>query len=667
MTDRFSRPKPEGPTETFRADLPGRHAWRRPGRLGRIAIAGVVALMLLALFGGVWVKVAFLSDLPAVPGADALWSLNRAPGVTFIDRDGTQIAVRGPRHGLRVRLADLPPYVPKAFLAAEDRRFYRHGPVDWTGVARALIANSRAGTVVQGGSTLTQQLAKSLFLKPDQTLKRKVQEAALAYRLGAIMSRDQILELYLSRVFFGASAYGVEAASQTYFGKPARELTLAEAALLAALPKAPSRLSPVRDMPAALARSRLVLDRMAQEGWITADDERRAVAAPPALAAENPEDAALGYVLDLAQAEAVRRAAGQAPDLVVTLTIDRALQTSATQIVRRVIEARGRATGAGQAALVALGPEGDVRALVGGVDHGFSRFDRAVQAQRQPGSAFKPFVYAAALEAGIRPTDTRTDAPIRLGPWSPENYGGGYRGVITIEDALVHSVNTIAVRLTKEVGPDKVADVAQRFGLASIPADPGLSVALGSYETNLLELTSGYQVFQQDGRRLEPYLVSRIATSSGQVLYEARTAPPRQVYDPARAGTMVRMMKAVIERGTGTHAAIGRPAAGKTGTSQTWRDAWFVGFTPDWVCGVWVGNDDDRPMNKVTGGELPAEIWRRFMLVAHDGLPARDFPWLGDDRAPVETTAADQDERGAFYRGLASDFADAATPNRANP
>ena len=667
MTDRFSRPKPEGPTETFRADLPGGRAWPRPGRLGRIAIAGVVALMLLAVFAGVWVKVAFLSDLPAVPGADALWSLNRAPGVTFIDRDGTQIAVRGPRHGLRVRLADLPPYVPKAFLAAEDRRFYRHGPVDWTGVARALIANSRAGTVVQGGSTLTQQLAKSLFLKPDQTLKRKVQEAALAYRLGAIMSRDQILELYLSRVFFGASAYGVEAASQTYFGKPARELTLAEAALLAALPKAPSRLSPVKDMPAALARSRLVLDRMAQEGWITADDERRAVAAPPALVAESPEDADLGYVLDLAQAEAVRRAAGQAPDLVVTLTIDRALQTSATQIVRRVIEARGRATGAGQAALVALGPEGDVRALVGGVDHGFSRFDRAVQAQRQPGSAFKPFVYAAALEAGIRPTDTRTDAPIRLGPWSPENYGGGYRGVITIEDALVHSVNTIAVRLTKEVGPDKVADVAQRFGLASIPADPGLSVALGSYETNLLELTSGYQVFQQDGRRLEPYLVSRIATSSGQVLYEARPPPPRQVYDPARAGTMVRMMKAVIERGTGTHAAIGRPAAGKTGTSQTWRDAWFVGFTPDWVCGVWVGNDDDRPMNKVTGGELPAEIWRRFMLVAHDGLPARDFPWLGDDRAPVETTAADQDERGAFYRGLASDFADAATPNRANP
>ena len=661
MTDHFQDRDPQKAFSTFRADLP-RRGRLRLSPLARIAISGAVALVLLGVLGAVWVKLAYLSDLPAVPRADALWSLNRAPGIAFLDRTGARLATRGPRNGLKVNLGDLPAYVPKAFLAAEDRRFYHHGPVDWYGAARALFANARAGAVVQGGSTLTQQLAKSLFLKPDQTLKRKVQEAALAYRLGGMLSRDQVLELYLNRVFFGASAYGVDAAAQTYFGKPASRLSLSEAALLAALPKAPSRLSPVNDMPAALARSRLVLDRMVQEHWITVADEQRAIAAPPVLVAETPEDSDLGYVLDMAQAEAARLVPGQAPDLVVQLTVDHDLQVTAAQIVRRVIEARGRQAGARQAALVALGPDGDIRALVGGVDHRFSRFDRAVQAQRQPGSAFKPFVYAAALEAGIKPTDTRTDAPLRLGAWSPENYGGGYRGVVTVEEALVRSINTVAVRLAQEVGVERVADVAARFGLASIPARPQLSVALGSYETNLLELTSGYQVFQQDGRRMAPYLVARISTSAGQVLYDARHPPALQVYDPARAAVMVRMLKAVVQRGTGVHAAFGRPAAGKTGTSQSWRDAWFVGFTPDWVCGVWVGNDDSSAMNKVTGGELPADIWRRFMLVAHDGLPVRDFPWLGDQPAAEATPAAGPEDRGGFYQTLQSDFAGAANP-----
>ena len=332
MTDHFQDHEPKAAAPTFRADLPRRRTLRL-APLARIAITGAVAVVLLMVLGAVWVKLAYLSDLPSVPKADALWSLNRAPGITFLDRTGARLAVRGPRNGMRVSLGDLPPYVPKAFLAAEDRRFYQHGPVDWYGAARALIANSRAGTVVQGGSTLTQQLAKSLFLKPDQTLKRKVQEAALAYRLGGMLSRDQILELYLNRVFFGASAYGVDAAARTYFGKPAGELSLAEAALLAALPKAPSRLSPVNDMPAALARSRLVLDRMAQEHWISPADEQRAIATPPSLVAETPEDSDLGYVLDMAQAEAARLAAGHAPDLVVQLTIDPGLQTSASSTV----------------------------------------------------------------------------------------------------------------------------------------------------------------------------------------------------------------------------------------------------------------------------------------------------------------------------------------------
>jgi penicillin-binding protein 1A len=325
-----------------------------------------------------------------------------------------------------------------------------------------------------------------------------------------------------------------------------------------------------------------------------------------------------------------------------------------------MMEAQGRTAGAHEAALVALAPDGGVRALVGGVDHRFSHFDRAVQAQRQPGSAFKPFVYAAALETGVAPTDIRKDAPVRLGPWTPANYGGSFAGAVTVEDALARSINTVAVRLAKEVGPDRIGDIDQRFGLVSIPARPGLSVALGAYETNLLELTGGYQVFQQDGRREAPHLIERITTSAGQEIWTRPPDPARQVYDPVKAAQMVRMMEAVIQRGTGTRAAFGRPAAGKTGTSQSWRDAWFVGFTPDWVCGVWVGNDDSRPMNHVAGGDLPAEIWRRFMLAAHEGMPPREFSFLGGGTGTESAVGgAGSEGRTAFYQGLAADFASA--------
>ena len=660
MTDHFPDFEPDPIVETFRADLP--RPRRRLGLPARLAIVASVILVLLAVLAGAWVRLAYLSDLPSVPVADALWSLNRAPGITFLDRTGARIASRGPRYASRVRLAELPPYIPKAFLAAEDRRFYKHGTLDLYGTARALLANIRAGTVVQGGSTLTQQLAKTLFLKPDQTLKRKVQEAVLAQQLGGMMGRDQILELYLNRVFFGASAYGLGAASETYFNKPARELSLAEAALLAALPKAPSRLQPTNDMTAALLRSHMIVHRMKEEGWISADDERQALAEPPGLAHEQAEDDDFGYVLDMAQAEAARRAGAKAPDLVVQLTIDRQLQVSAAQITRRVMESEGRRAGARQAALVALAPDGSIRALVGGLDHRFGPFNRAAQAERQPGSAMKPFIYAAALETGVKPTDIRTDAPIRLGSWAPGNYGGGYRGPVTVEEALIKSINTVAVRLAREVGGERIGEIARRFGLTSLPAEPSPSVALGAYEVTLLELTSGYQVFQQGGRRAPPFLVSSITTAGGQTLYRAPAPASRQVYDSARAGEMVRMMKGVIERGTGTRAAFGRPAAGKTGTSQDWRNALFVGFTPDWICGVWVGNDDNAAMNKVTGGGVAAEIWRRFMLVAHDGLPPRDFPWLGGTSAVAAAPAspAQSQDRAGFYQTLSAEFARAA-------
>ena len=614
---------------------------RRPlGRLARALLATLVGLILLAAVCGVWGWRLAFQDLPAIPDKAALWSLNRPPGVTFEDREGRVIAIRGSRHGQAIALAQLPAYVPSAFLAAEDRRFYAHHGVDLTGIARALRADVNARHVVQGGSTITQQVVKNIFLSPDQTLKRKVQEAILAWRIERVMSKTDILELYLNRIYFGGGAYGVEAASQAYFGKDASRLTLPEAALLAALPKAPSKLDPEQDLDEALERSKVILGEMRQDGWISAAQAADALGHPPTLAPEKPVEGDFGYVLDLAASRARDLAQNRAPDLVVRLTVDPRLQAVAARVVRDGV-AEGRALGATQAALVALAPDGAIRALVGGRDHRASAFDRATQAMRQPGSAFKPFVYAAALEAGVKPSDMRTDAPVRYGGWSPANYGGRFAGSVTVAEALARSINTVAVRLAHQVGAAKVAEMAQRFGLTMIPARPDLSVALGAYEVDLLDLTSAYQVFQQDGRRVEPYLISTITNAHGDVLYAHPDAAGPQVFDPQKNRLMVQMMRGVITHGTGKKADIGRPAAGKTGTSQNWRDAWFVGFTPDWVAGVWVGNDRSRPMAKVAGGELPSQLWRRFMLEAEQNLPVSDFP--APDAAvpsPVEAEAA---------------------------
>ncbi len=610
------------PSPPIRVDIQPR---RPPRRAVRLLAALLIGVLLLAGVCGLWFWRLALQDLPSIPDKAALWSLNRTPGVTFEDREGRVIAIRGSRHGQTVALKDLPAYLPNAFLAAEDRRFYAHHGVDLTGVARALRADLNARHVVQGGSTITQQVVRNIFLSPDQTLKRKVQEAILAWRIERMISKTDILELYLNRTYFGAGAFGVEAASEAYFGKGASRLSLSEAALLAALPKAPSRLDPTGDLDDALGRSQLILGEMRQDGWITADEVADARAHPPVLAPEKPAEGDYGYLLDLAASRARDLAQNRAPDLVVRLTVDPRLQSVAAQVVRDGV-AEGRPLGATEAALVALAPDGAIRALVGGRDHRVSAFDRATQALRQPGSAFKPFVYAAALEAGVKPSDVRTDAPVRFGGWSPANYGGHFSGSVTVADALARSINTVAVRLAHQVGAAKVAEVAERFGLTMIPPKPDLSVALGAYEIDLLDLTSAYQVFQQDGRRVEPYLISTITNAHGDTLYTHPDGPAPQVFDPQKDRLMVRMMQGVIGHGTGRKADIGRPAAGKTGTSQNWRDAWFVGFTPDWVAGVWVGNDRSRPMVKVAGGDLPSELWRRFMLDAEQGLPISDFP-----------------------------------------
>ncbi len=634
---------------------------RRPRILGWLwKAAAIFTLVLLigAVAATVYVQQRFLKDIPDLPPAAQLYAFNRAPGIKFFDRNGTLIASRGPRYGDRVRLSDLPDYVPLAFLAAEDHRFYRHGPIDLQAIARATYVNWRAGRVVQGGSTLSQQIAKSLFLTPEQTLERKAQEAVLAWRLERILTKDEVLELYLNRVYFGANTFGADGAARTYFAKPASQLSLSEAALLASLPKAPSRLALHNDMEAALARSRWVLQRMRDTGWISEAQMQAALADTPRLApTATSTDGPYGYLLDHATTEVLSRIAPNSPDLLVRLSIDPVLQDQAAAIMTQVMSTDGAAAKAGQAAIVTLGPDGTIRAMVGGRDYADSVFNRATQAQRQPGSTFKPFIYTAALEKGVLPSDIRVDGPVRFGDWRPENYGGGYRGPVTVEVALARSINTVAVKLGAEAGGPALGDIAQRFGLTDIPRNPDLSVTLGAYEVNLLELTSAFQVFQQAGGRLSPTIIEEIRTVDGQTVFQRTATAALPAIDISYASMMVKMMKKVLEPGgTAARAAFDWPAAGKTGTSQNWRDAWFVGFTPEYVTGVWIGNDDDTPMNRVTGGAIPAEIWRRLMIEAHKDLEPVDFEWLLPDPEPM----FEDDHRNPFYQSLAADFARAA-------
>jgi len=654
-----SAPPPEEP---FRADLPPK---RRKGKLGwailkwfSIVLAVVAAIGAgAALYAWNYVDKTYLQDLPEVPSRQEIYSATRAPAIRFYDMNGDFIASRGPQYGEHVRLDRLPDYVPKAFLAAEDRRFYRHGAIDLWAIGRAAYANHKAGRIVEGGSTITQQLAKGMFLTPEQNLKRKIQEAALAHRLEQMFSKDEVLELYLDRIYFGANTFGLDGAARTYFGKSASQLTLSEAALLASLPKAPSRMALHRNMDRALERQRLVLERMRGEDWISEGEMRRALSERPqlastALANEGDE----GYLIDYAQAEVLKMVGENSPDLAVTLTIDPRLQKAGAEVLRRIVETDGAASGASQGAMVAIDSTGAIRTMVGGVDYSKSVFNRAVQARRQPGSSFKPFVYAAAMEKGVLPSDIRRDEPVKIGDWEPKNYGGRYRGAVTVETALAQSLNTVAVRLGEEVGTAAIANLASRFGITTLPPNPNLSVSLGAYEVPLIEMTSAYQVFQQAGNRITPFIVAEIRTVDGQALFTHQTASPVPAYDIHWASMMVKMMQKVVTEGTGARANFGRPAAGKTGTSQNWRDAWFIGFTPDYVAGVWVGNDDDRPMNQVTGGQVAAAIWRDFMATAHMNLPPHDFDWLLPDPEPVY----EDDPRNGFYEGLQFDFETAA-------
>ena len=651
--------------EPFRAD----HMMERDRREQRLRLIvggslALIAVMLVSFAFAGW-HWAF-HDLPPAPQTAAeLWNVRREPAVTLTDREGRVLAVRGPLYARAVALESLPEHVPQAFLAIEDQRFYRHTGVDFRGVARALWRNFRAGATVEGGSTITMQLVKNLMLSPDRELRRKIQEMRLARALERQLSKTEILELYLNRIYLGARAYGIEAAAERYFDKSATELTLAEAALLAALPKAPSRLDPTVNLDAARARAAQVLAAMEEAGYITATEHAEALADPAEPVADTSDPNATsnwGHAFDMALAEAQRLVPGDIPDLIIRTTLDPALARAANETVERVLSEQGEAAHAGEAAIVLLAPDGAIRAFAGGRDYRDSQFNRAVQARRQPGSAFKPIVFAAALEAGYDPSSAVWDEPVDLEGWTPQNFSGSYRGLVTLQEALKRSINTVAVQVADEVGIGRIVEMGHRLGIRSdLPELP--AIALGAAEVNLVELTAAYSVFANDGERREPYFILSITNSRGDVLYEHRDPGAERALETETARAMSTMLQDVVMTGTGRRAALpGRASAGKTGTSQSFRDAWFIGYTADYTAGVWVGNDDDSPMENVTGGGLPAQIWRDFMVQVHEGLPARALS------APAPRTRSEREERlAAFYSDLSAAFSelleDGASPS----
>lgn len=585
---------------------------------------------------------------PAFQETGPGWLKRLQLAATFLDRHGREIGRRGILHDDAFRLDELPPHLVAAVLATEDRRFRQHWGIDPVGLGRALLANAEADSVVQGGSTITQQLAKNLFLTAERTLDRKIREAFLAVWLECQLSKDEILKLYLDRAYMGSGTFGVEAASRLYFGKSARDVTLPEAAMLAGLFKAPSRYAPNRAPDAAEARAAEVLDRMFDAGWITAAEHDRAIRVPAAPVAAEPQQRHPDHYLDWAFRELQGLAAagrlGAATVLTVETAFDPEMQGAAEARIAAALGRDGTRLHVGDAAAVVMEPGGAVRSMVGGRDYGASQFNRAVDARRQPGSAFKPFVYAAALaHGGFRPGSIVPDAEICIGRWCPRNYSRSFSGPVTLTTALAHSLNTVAVRLSVEIGRvageisvarqarfgrARIMDLGQALGLR-VPLQDTPSLPLGASEVSLLDLTASYAVFASGGYKADPFAAVTVRNARGDILYrrDRDVGPSRRVLAEDLAGEMNAMLAAVVETGTARGAAFpGHRVAGKTGTTSAYRDAWFVGFTSHLVGGIWLGNDDDMPTRGVTGGTLPVSIWRSVMADAHRDLPPLPLP-----------------------------------------
>jgi penicillin-binding protein 1A len=564
----------------------------------------------------------------------------REPGLMILASDGSEIAEQGTFFGDAVSLAELPDYVPNAIIAIEDRRFYSHFGVDPIGIARAMGRNLLQGHMREGGSTLTQQLAKNLFLSHERTFSRKAQELVFSLWLESKFSKDEILQLYLNRVYFGGGANGIDKAARTFYGKSAYELTLMEAATLAALLKAPTTYNPARNPEEASTRAKLVLANMVTEGFITKEEALDAVD-NPSKAAAHDFTPATQYAVDWINGQLPLLIKKQTQSLIIETTIEPNLQANAENSLRKRLSDNGKKLDISQGAVVTMDGTGAIRALVGGRSYKRSQFNRATEAKRQPGSAFKAFVYLAAMENGYRPDSVEVDEPVTIGNWSPENYKRKYLGPVSLDQAYSLSLNTISAKLTQAVSPSSVTQVAKRLGITS-KLSGDASIALGTSEVSLLEMTTAFTPFANGGRAVEPFIVKRILSRDGTVLYTRGGDGLGRVIGERELGDMNAMMRQVILTGTGTKARFdGQDMGGKTGTSQDYRDAWFVGYTPYLVTGVWMGNDDNSPTKKVTGGSLPALVWHDVMQQAHRGMSELPLPGQPSSQSEPDLQVSD--------------------------
>lgn len=614
----------------------------KPRKIFRKAFRALLVLSIWAGLGVTALVAWYAADLPKIIASP---HFERKASITFKASDNTLINRYGELTGISVSVAELPPYLVNAVLATEDRRFYQHRGVDLVGLSRAMAANVRAGAVVQGGSTITQQLAKNLFLSPERTIKRKIQEALLALWLETKLSKDEILSAYLNRVYLGGGAYGVDAAAKIYFNKSAREVNLREAAMLAGLLKAPSRYSPAANPGLAAKRARVVLSAMADAGYITPEEAQSAILTTPVPRKKPAESGGDHYFTDWI-ADGLDDLIGPVKsDLVVHTTMDPAIQKAAETALARVLRERGGDSNATQGAVIVMDHEGAVLAMVGGRDYDLSQFNRAAQALRPPGSSFKPIVYLTALEMGWEEDDLIKDAPLRIGKYRPQNYKGEYFGEVPLKEALAKSLNTAAVRLAQKVGIDNITATARRLGIRS-PLAHDLSIALGSNGVPMMEMVGAYAVFANGGYSVHPYAVTSITDDEGRLFYQRMALRPgRPMFSDRALDQLDDMLGEVVLSGTGKGAALpDARAAGKTGTSQDFRDAWFIGYTDCCVAGVWVGNDDNSSMKRITGGSLPASVWRETMTVATKRRqPSSPWPNLSLPGSSFFTPAANDD------------------------
>ncbi len=599
--------------------------------------------MLLLGLGFLWLQTL---DLPTV---QALRAGVNQPEITLLDYEGRAFARLGGGRGRDLNLQEMSPWLPAAAVAIEDHRFYQHPGIDVIGLTRALVKNVMAGRVVQGGSTISQQLAKLSYVGSERSYGRKLREAGYALAIETRLSKQQILEAYLNKVYLGGGAYGVDAAARRYFAKSADDLSLAEAAMLAGLIKAPSRYAPTRKLEDAQKRAALVLARMAEEGVISRAEAEAAISEPATLAiSDNGGDSGLGYFTDWVGAESRLFADVNQRRLTVQTTLDRAMQRHAEHTVHDLLARHAATIGATQVALVAMTPNGRVKAMVGGRDYEESQFNRAVQAQRQPGSAFKLFLYLAALDEQIYPDNGISAAPIEVDGWQPRNADDAYPHRVSIAHAFSHSVNTAAVRLSEHIGRDKIVQKARQLGITTdLHSHP--SLALGSAEVTLLELTAAYAAVANGGKMVWSEGINSITGADHAALYR-RQAIDERVLTPDAVDGMTAMLKETLVVGTGWRAQLPGFVAGKTGTSSDYRDAWFIGFTGNLVVGVWVGNDDGKPMKKISGGGLPALMFREFMI--RSGEAPVLFPEPDTEDLIARPVAADQGEADPMDAGF---------------